>query len=98
MDSNVLKSAWNTFLQAFVPLFLLALSGWLADLLDWVSNLGEGGEAVVAFPDPSVLIKAVAAALISAIIGAVAAIHTAIRNKSTVLGDAPVYVSTPTNP
>jgi hypothetical protein len=94
--SNVVKAALNTFFQSFVPLFILSVSGWLVDLLDWVNNLGSEG-AVVAFPDPSVLIKVVAAALISGIIGSIAAVHTELRNRGY-LGETPTYTDATSRP
>jgi hypothetical protein len=94
--TNVVKSAAFTFLQSWVGTFLLALTGWLQDLLSWVSDLGDGGEAVVAFPDPNVLIKLVASGAVSLVIAVVTALHTYARNRG-VLGEPPAYSGTTTS-
>jgi hypothetical protein len=87
--TNVVKSAVYTFLQAWVATFLLALSGFLVDVLEWAGELGDGG-AAVAFPDPSVLLKLVATGVVSLLIAVVTALHTFVRDKGF-LGEPPGY-------
>lgn len=96
--TNVVKSAAYTFIQAWIGTSLLALTGWLTDVLDWVSNLGDGGEAVVAFPDPTALLKLIATGIVSLVIAVVTALHTYFRDKNVPVlgaGSPPVYPDTP---
>ena len=94
--TNVVKSALNTWFQAWILTFLLAITSWLNELLSWVGNTFGDGGAVVAFPDPNVLVKLVATGVVSALIAVVTGLHTFARNKG-VAGEPPVYPSAPVN-
>lgn len=62
-----LKAGLWTALFAFITLFGTSAIGWLQDVVEWASS----GDATLAFPDASVLVKAGVSAVVSALIGLV---------------------------
>jgi hypothetical protein len=86
-NRNALKAAGYTALWTFLGLFATSLLGWLQDITAWASD--DGG--MVAFPDPSVLVKAAVAAAAAAISGVTSAIVRLVQANSSVPGHPPTY-------
>lgn len=82
------KAALWTALFAFVTLFGLALVGWLQDVWQWASD----DSGAVLFPDPAVLLKALVAAVVSALIGLVNFVVRFAQAHGVVKGEGPTYV------
>jgi hypothetical protein len=72
---NALRSAWRTFLQTFLGIFLISLSAWLLDVVSWA----QGG---VAFPQTDTLAKAAISATAAAFVAAIAFVQNGLENKS----------------
>lgn len=72
-----LRPALVTAAMTFIGLFAATLTGWLADLSDWLA--GDG----IDFPDPSVLAKAAVSAAGAALAGLV---NWAVRQVQVVTG------------
>lgn len=87
---NAIKAGAFTALWTFIALFGLSFVGWLNDIVEWASADG----ATVVFPDPSVLVKAAAAAVASAAAGLVGLV-VRLAQVATGSGDVPQYTNKP---
>lgn len=88
---DALKSAGYVALWTFLGLFAAALTGWLADVVDWATS----EDAAVVFPDPTVLVKAIVAAVAAAFSGITAAIFRLAQAAGFLPGTPPAYLSKP---
>jgi hypothetical protein len=87
---NAIKAGAYTALWTFLALFGLSLAGWLNDVQQWATSDG----AATVFPDPSVLVKAAAAAVTAAaggLVGLVVRLAQAASGSASV----PQYNNTP---
>lgn len=73
--TNALRSAWRTFLQSFLGIFLISLSSWLLDVVSWANG-------AIAFPRTDTLAKAAIAATAAAFIAVVSGVQNLMENKS----------------
>lgn len=73
--SNAVRSAWRTFIQSFLGIFLISLSSWLLDVVSWA----QGG---VAFPRTDTLAKAAISATAAAVIAVISFVQNGLENKS----------------
>lgn len=71
---NSVRSAWRTFVQAFLGLFGISLLRFLQDVTSW----GNGGHGVT-FPAVGVLGKAGVSALAAAVIAVISGIHNGVE-------------------
>ena len=85
-NKNAIKAGIYTALWTFIALFGLSTVGWLNDVVGWAGSEG----ATVAFPDPSVLMKAAASAAAAAASGLVGAV-VRLAQAATGRGDVPQY-------
>lgn len=85
-NKDAIKAGAYTALWSFIALFGLSLIGWLNDVVGWATSDG----ATVAFPDPSVLVKAAAAAVAAAASGLVGTI-VRLAQVASGRGDVPQY-------
>jgi len=87
---NAIKAGAFTALWTFIALFGLSVVGWLNDVIGWASD----PDALVVFPDPSVLVKAAASASAAAVSGLVGTV-VRLAQAATGHGDVPQYDNTP---
>lgn len=79
-QTDPVRRAVRTFIQAFVVLFLVSLTGWLGDVHEWATCL----EQCQPFPDPSALGKAAVAAAASAAISTFTLIQNVLEDRGRV--------------
>lgn len=86
------KAAGAMFVLAFVGIFGPALLGWLTELATWVADVGAGAPDARPFPDPSVLSKALFAALSAGFLALVNYVFRAAQQRfSWIPGSGPKY-------
>jgi len=62
---DAIRAGYRTAIIVFVGLFGASLAGWLTDLLRALQST----DAVVVYPDPKVLLKALVTAVVAAALG-----------------------------
>lgn len=91
---NAFKSAMWTWLWTVVAGAGTALLGWLNTCMEWAADLADGGDQLVQFPDPSVLVGT----LFGIFFGLLAAIVVFFirwgQNRGTFPGESPAFDTT----
>lgn len=83
LKRDAIRAALRTFAQAWIPLLVLSLTGWLQDMEAWV------GDPSHPFPAIPPLVKVAASALVAALAGLISLVHNLVP-----VGKQAVYIDT----